>query len=298
MHTTLVAALVIATFGLTAPADAGESIGPVETLSFEVALVDDGRDRTVPTTITSPSTTEAEVSLPLVVLAHGNNGHPSKFTQLIDAWAGAGYVVAAPAFPSGSTLADQVADMSFVIDKLVAMSEDASSQLAGMVDKRHIGAAGLSLGGGTVYGLVFNTCCRDRRVDAVVLMSSLRTTFDEGKERFPRVPAMLIAGDADPISRVTENVYPRLKPPKWKIVLYGGTHSAPFEDTPDPADQVVRDITTEFWDLYLKSDKTSERAISTAVEQYCDAKLVNQLDRSTGEGFACSQPATESTPTT
>lgn len=36
---------------------------------------------------------------PLIVLAHGFNGHPRKFTRLASFWADAGYVVAVPRFP-------------------------------------------------------------------------------------------------------------------------------------------------------------------------------------------------------
>jgi len=290
----IVALVVALAAAPSTPAHAQDVSGDAAiTVTRVVTLADLARDgRTVETTITYQAGSDA---VPLVVLAHGSNGHPSKFTQLMGAWAEAGYVVAAPAFPAGSSK-DQVADMTFVIDEVLAMSRDEADPLFGLVDTRHIGAAGLSLGGGTVYALVYNTCCRDKRVDAVVLMSTIRIQIRGSKEKFPELPAMLIAGDADPISRVTESVYELLSPPKWKVVLFGGTHSGPFEDTPDPADQVVRDITTEFWNLSLKNDARSERSISKAVEQYCDAELVNQLDRSTGEGFAC-QRDTESAPT-
>ena len=163
--------------------------------------------------------------------------------------------------------------MSFVIDEVLKMSRAKAGPLAGLVDARHIGAAGLSLGGGTVYGLMFNTCCRDKRVDAVVLMSTLRVILKGGKEKFPHLPTMMIAGDADPVSRVTVNTYPLLATPKWKVMLHGGTHSDPYEDTPDPADQVVRDITTAFWDRYLKRDTPAAQEIVDTVNTYGDADL-------------------------
>jgi hypothetical protein len=84
---------------------------------------------------------------------------------------------------------------------------------------------------------------------------------------------MMIAGDADPVSRVTVNTYPLLAKPKWMVMLHGGTHSDPFEDTPDPADQVVRDITTAFWDRYLKGDKPAAHDIAAAIDAYGNADL-------------------------
>jgi predicted dienelactone hydrolase len=265
-----------------APATAGDTpAGP--TRSFDVTFVDEARGRELPTTITFPA--DPEDPVPLLVLAHGNNGHPSTFVELMDAWAQAGYVVAAPAFPSDGPgdVRGQVEDMSFVIDEVLALSEQPGSDIKALVDERHIGAAGLSLGGGTVYGLVFNTCCRDQRIDAVVLMSTLRVTLTGSKEKFPPIPTMMIAGDADPVSNVTVNTYPLLAPPKWKVMLHGGTHSDPFEDTPAPADEVVRQITTAFWDRYLKKDKPAAKRIDDALAAYCDADLERELKSGASE---------------
>jgi predicted dienelactone hydrolase len=88
------------------------------------------------------------------------------------AWAAARYVVVAPAFPLTSNVTpggghpgdvtNQPADVTFVINEVLKMSRaKAGGPLAGLIDKRHIGVAGLSLGGSTVYGLIANTCCRD-----------------------------------------------------------------------------------------------------------------------------------------
>lgn len=86
-------------------------------------------DRTLVTTIRFP---ETGGPYPLIVLAHGFNGHPRKFTELTEAWAKAGYVVAAPAFPLTNdelvvprVVADyknQPADVSFVVDQLLELS--------------------------------------------------------------------------------------------------------------------------------------------------------------------------------
>jgi dienelactone hydrolase len=270
---------------------------PVQTL--QVTLVDHTRptdatasapaqeQRVLPTTITYPVGVKRRV--PLVVLAHGDSGNPNKFTQLMDAWAAAGYVVAAPAFPLTSNTApgggnpgdvsNQPADMRFVIDEVLKMSRSkANGPLAGLVDKRHIGAAGLSLGGATLYGLVFNTCCRDKRIGAAVLMSALRVSFKGGQDTWRHVPALLLHSDADlrwyPISQQT---YPLLATPKWFVTLHGSTHSGPFEDTPDPADDVVRATTIAFWDRYLKGEKSAEAQLVDAVTAYGNADLLRDL---------------------
>jgi dienelactone hydrolase len=293
----IAAGVLIASVSAIKPAVAAGPSPSIQTL--QVTLVDHSRptdattsapaqdQRVLDTTITYP--VGGNSPMPLVVLAHGNNGNPNKFTQLISSWAAAGYVVAAPAFPltnnttpGGSSPGDvrnQPADMSFVIDEVLKMSRPrANSPLAGLVDKRHIGVAGLSLGGSTVYGLVFNTCCRDKRIDAVVLMSALRVQFKGGKDAWRHVPALLLHSDADPRWYPTsQETYPLLATPKWFVTLHGSTHSGPFEDTPDPADAAVPPITIAFWDRYLKGEKSAQTQLVGAVQAYGQADLQRDL---------------------
>src|SRR5207248_312940 len=88
----------------------GEPLRPAASVqTLQVTFVDRSRgtdatesapaqdQRVLATTITYPVGIKGPV--PLVVLAHGNSGNPSKFSQLIGAWAAAHYVVAAPVFP-------------------------------------------------------------------------------------------------------------------------------------------------------------------------------------------------------
>jgi dienelactone hydrolase len=288
---------LLAVLAAVAPkADAGPAVS-VQT--FQVTLVDHSRptgattsapaqdQRVLATTITYPVGIDGPV--PLVVLAHGNNGHPNKFTQLIGSWAAAGYVVAAPTFPltsnttpgggSPGDVSNQPADMSFVINEVLKMSRPkAAGPLDGLVDERHIGVAGLSLGGSTVYGLVYNTCCRDKRIDAAILMSPLRVPFTDGKDAWRHVPALFVHSDADPTwYPISAQTYPLLATPKWFVTLHGSTHSGPFEDTPDPADAVVPPITVAFWDRYLKGDPLAQTRLVGAVKAYGQAELQRDL---------------------
>jgi dienelactone hydrolase len=257
--------------------------------TFDVVLTDDSRptdatesapgseERVLATTVTYDPA--ADGPQPLVVLAHGHNGHPNKFRQLMGAWALAGYVVVAPAFPvtnntvpGGNKVADvqnQPADLSFVIDEVLKLNRKGSgSPLVGRIDKRHIGVAGLSLGGATVYGLVYNSCCVDKRVDAAILMSAVRIEFDGGEAKWRHVPAMLIHGTADGLYRVSETTYPKLATPKWFVTLPDSTHAAPFEDSEDPADDVVPKLTIAFFDRYLRGEKRNEKLIQRLVSDH------------------------------
>ena len=69
---------------------------------------------------------------PLIVFAHGFNVTPDDYARLLDHWAQAGYVVAAPEFPverpgapggpSQSDLGNESGDISFVISALTSRS--------------------------------------------------------------------------------------------------------------------------------------------------------------------------------
>ena len=221
--------------------------------------------RTLVTVIRYP---QGDGPFPLIVLAHGRTGNPNKFTQLTTAWASAGFVVAAPLFPLTSNqtafetdgdYVNQPADVSFVIDQLVARSDDSVGPLAGRVDEEHIGVTGLSLGGATVYGVAFDSCCRDHRVDAALVMAGYLLPYD-GAYEFPSVPLLIINGNGDPYGR---EPFEMASPPKYLMTLDRPTHSPPFEDTPDPADELVVTVTLDFWHAYLYGRRAALDALST-----------------------------------
>ncbi len=271
---------------------------PFPTATFQESFVDTTRPtaatpvapaterRVLATTIVYPVGVQGRV--PLVVLLHGNNGHPSKFAQLMNAWAAAGYVVAAPAFPltsdatpGGSQTGDvvnQPADVSFVIDRLLALAQRKGlTPIGELVDPKRIAVAGLSLGGATLYALAFNSCCIDKRIDAAILMSAVKFQFKGGKEVKRHVPALLLHGDADPLYRISVASYPTLATPKWFVTLHGSTHAGPFEDSPDPADAVVPQVTIAFLDLYLKHDAGAAQRLVDAVQTYGQAEVRRKL---------------------
>ena len=230
--------------------------------------------RLLPTEVRYP--TGATGPLPLVVVAHGLDGNPSSLATLLDAWSAAGYVVAAPTFPTtrkdsnGASLlsesVDQAADMRFVIDQLLARSRPhAAGPLRGLIDGRRIGAAGMSLGGLSVYGLISNTCCRDKRVRAAILMAAVRRQLPEEQYEDNEAPVLIVQGDADTGYHNSLEAYPELVPPKWFITLHGSGHSSPFEVPPGPEAPLVYSTTAWFWDRYLEHDQTATGRIADAV---------------------------------
>jgi dienelactone hydrolase len=219
--------------------------------------------RTLPTEIYTPVAPDRR---PLIVFAHGYHGAPRKFTQLFSAWAAAGYVVVAPQFPLTSTrpapfdqVADYVnqpADISFVLDHVLA------SPLAAKIDASRIGAAGLSLGGGTVYGLVYNPCCIDKRIKAAAIFDSERFPFARpfGKNA---VPVLIMHIDSDlalPYAKARQSFLDSASP-KFFTTFHGGIHPEPYEDEPSPHDVTARKVSIDFWDLTLLGDTAARGRI-------------------------------------
>ena len=230
--------------------------------------------RTIVTSLVVP---EAPGPFPLIVLSHGLTGTPAKLTRLADAWATAGFVVALPAFPltNGSVpdaaanagdIVNQPADVSFVIDQVLALNADDTSRLYGRVDGDRIGVAGHSLGAATTYGVTFSPCCTDDRIDAVVILAGLVLVQPDENDYSRPLPVMIVHGDADPVLDISldTDVYAQLAGPKWFVTLHGGTHSTGFENLGTPYDAIVDASTTDFWDATLGGSATAADALRRA----------------------------------
>ena len=214
--------------------------------------------------------------LPLIVVAHGLDGDPSALAPLLDAWARRGYVVAAPRLPTtekddeGSSTRqesiEQARDLSFVISRLVETSAHGrGGELSNSIDPLRIGSAGMSLGGLAVYGLISNTCCRDSRVRAAVLMAAVRRQFPDDHYGPNRAPVFLVQGDKDGGYHNSVDAYPELVAPKWFVTLHGSGHASPFEVPPGPEAPLVAVTTGDFWDRYLGGRRAAARNVVRTV---------------------------------
>ena len=201
---------------------------------------------------------------PLVVFGHGFTLTPAPYSRLLEAWARAGYVVAAPRFPlenakapggpDESDLINQPADMSFVISKLLSASSRPGSQLQGLINPQRIAVSGHSDGGETALAVAYYHGFRDPRVGAAAILSGARIPGATGFSIPPGTPPLLaIQGTADTINppRFTRSFYDAASPPKFLLTLFGASHLSPYTDE-RPQLHIVERVTIAFFDRYLK----------------------------------------------
>lgn len=138
-----------------------------------------GKTRPLKTTIWYP---DATGPFPLVLFSHGLTSEPSAYASILRAWARAGFVVAAPAYPhtayrvkdlNALDIVNQPADASYVISQVLGLAMTDGDALRGLVDSSRIAAAGHSAGGITTIGL-FSGSDRDDRLTAGIVLSGER----------------------------------------------------------------------------------------------------------------------------
>jgi dienelactone hydrolase len=215
--------------------------------------------RMLPTLLYIPTTTTPR---PLIMFSHGYHGTPEKFSQLFTAWAQAGYMVAAPQLPLSSTrgapydiVADylnQPGDISFVLTQLL------HGPLRTHIDATRLAAAGLSLGGATTYGLVYNPCCVDQRFRAAAIFDGVRLPF---KQPFGRntIPVLFAHIDSDVLApyAVAKAAYDNSASPKWFLTFHTGLHPEAYENEPSVHDHTATVTSIDYFDLTLLGDRTA-----------------------------------------
>jgi dienelactone hydrolase len=201
---------------------------------------------------------------PLVVFGHGFAATPRLYARLLDAWARAGYVVAAPLFPAENAnapggpyegdLVNQPGDMSFVISRLLAVNVRSESPLHGLIDPARIAVAGQSDGGETALAVAYDRPFLDRRVGAAIILSGAALP-DTPLELGAGSPPLLAAqGTADAINppRLTTAFFDAAHRPKFLLALLGAGHVPPY--TTDHLElAIVERVTTAFLDHYFKN---------------------------------------------
>jgi predicted dienelactone hydrolase len=111
--------------------------------------------------------------------------------------------------PNVSDAANQPADVSFLIDRVLALQGD-EKPFAGAIDRERIGAMGLSLGGLTTTLAAFHRTLRDPRIRAAVSIAGPSSFFSEHFFAAADVPFLMIAGTEDAMVDYRTNARPIL----------------------------------------------------------------------------------------
>jgi dienelactone hydrolase len=179
---------------------------------------------------------------PMIMFAPGFAECGGPYGRMLRSWASAGYVVVVVNFPMSdckagpaateSDMVNQPGDMSYVIDRMLALDAGGHGPFAGLIDRHAIAAAGQSDGGDTVAALAANGCCADRRVMAVAALSGAEWPPMPGRY-FPRmpVPMLVTQGSADRINWPGCSVQLYRTDParaRYYLNLFGAGHTVPY----------------------------------------------------------------------
>jgi dienelactone hydrolase len=220
--------------------------------------------RTLVTQIRYPRAPGPAGPFPLLLFAPGFLQCPGAYSDLLKAWASAGYVVAAVNFPRTSChlgteayeadLVNQPQDMSYVLTRLLALSARPGDPFSGLLDPHEVGAAGQSDGGDTVAALAASTCCTDRRLKAVAVLSGAEWPPMPGRY-FPggEPPMLFTQGSADTINPpwMSLQLYRAdADGARYYLDLFGASHLTPYEGT-NRVERLLARVTLAFFDRYV-----------------------------------------------
>jgi hypothetical protein len=275
------------------------TIGSYQVAGHQLVFVDRSRTglgpRVLPTfvrypvipTVAAASGRLARGLFPLVVFAPGYTQCQGSYAALLNTWASAGYVVAGVDFPRTSCrvaspdendLANQPADMSYVIRQLLAVSEEPHGFLAGLIAPGRVAVAGHSDGADTVAAVAANACCRDPAVTAAMVFSGAEWPWLPGSF-FTRAtpPILFVQGDADDINPPADSVtmyQADTTGPRFYLDLFGQGHAPPYESHV-PAALVVARVTVDFLNRYLAGTPHAATAMRQAADVAGVATLVS-----------------------
>lgn len=128
------------------------------------------------------------------------------------------------------------------------------------MNPNEIGAAGHSNGAITTLGLIANSCCKDQRVKAAIVMAGDEVPFSGGTyEMAGAPPLLLVHGTADQLLpySLAIGMFNALRGPKGLLTVQGGGHDSAAALSA-PSSSSVLHATTDFFDAYLRGDHAAK----------------------------------------
>ncbi|MGO8958181.1 MAG: alpha/beta hydrolase family protein [Streptosporangiaceae bacterium] len=208
-------------------------------------------------------TIRASGAFPLIAFAPGYRQCSGSYRYLLHQWASAGYVVAAVDFPrtnchtvnpDESDLANQPADVAYVIRRLLAVSARPLGPLTSLISDTKIAVAGHSDGGNTAAAIAGASCCLDRKIRAAIVLAGNEWPWGGDKWFAGRAPPILfVQGTADGWNppQYSVQLYKADKTgTRYYLDLFGANHFTPYEghSVPEP---IVARVTLDFLDQYV-----------------------------------------------
>lgn len=194
----------------------------------------------------------------MLVFAPGFQQCGGPYSPMLRAWASAGYVVVTVNFPKSdckvgraateSDMVNQPGDMSYAITRMLRGPFSAS------IDPRQIGVTGQSDGGDTVAAIAANTCCSDRRVVAVAVLSGAEWPPMPGKYFTRRPgPMLFVQGSADRVNWPGCSVQMYRADSaraRYYLDLFGASHVGPYWGV-NTFERIVVRVGLEFFNRYV-----------------------------------------------
>jgi predicted dienelactone hydrolase len=319
-HLTVLALLAFVSAGASPASRPAAQPNMVKTIKGTI-LHDAARDKDLPVTIRIPPKPGPH---PLIVFSHGAGGSGDNYVLLLQGWANRGYVVISPTHADSIALMapekrramkprdvvvdavtdvkgwqDRAKDISFVLDSLDDL-EKRIPELAGKIDRDHIGVGGHSYGamtatilaGGKIRTKVGGELksFADPRVKAAVVMSGQgegQMGFTEDSWSDMKLPLMVMTGSQDTAAMGQGPKWrkaPFARSPaggKYWVYIDGATHMSfsgrlddliggirrAGDDRPQPDGKAIWAVITRasntFWDAYLKDDVAAKELLQS-----------------------------------